>query len=97
MWHRAFPECPLGFHPLERMKIPFGSGAQAPSPAFGPGSARLCRESPSHAAEGRCDPWFLKCFRDFRQSEVEGHSACAEAFNTAGMPVPHAPGHMIES
>src|SRR5215472_14242678 len=39
-----------------RRKTPRGSGAQAPSPAFGRSFSRLCPASPSCAAEGTSTP-----------------------------------------
>src|SRR5215472_18559476 len=61
--------------PPKRVKIPRGSGAQAPSPAFGRG---FCTVGSFARSRGRLRSLVPKGFaEDFRQSEVEG--PCAEA------------------
>src|SRR5262249_53450984 len=59
------------------MKIPSGSGAQAPSPAFGPSFCKVVSQTPSCAAEGTSTP--------SRESARRGPGGCGPCVPKRGL------------
>ena len=74
----------MDFQPPKKMKLPRGSGAQAPSPAFGRGFCKVVSRESFARSRGRLRSLVPKGLAgDFRQSEVEGTPS-----RSAGSPLP---------
>ena len=62
----------MDFQPPKKMKLPRGSGAQAPSPAFGRGFCKVVSRESFARSRGRLRSLVPKGLAgDFRQGEVE--------------------------